>query len=259
MISTLRDENLRNITVSEIALKEIDDKLRVTVLEANNATSDENKKLWISYIIRFDKKGRSFLNFENAMECYKTARNIERFIFTVECYQSFQNRLFGKSVDIRFDGYDINYCRLAVQGDDTNWVDNLYPSLIDIIKKYKNYHFIIRTSTTPFLVQIVGVLLGILLSIKGAHWLSPRLKTEYAIPFSFVIVFLLFSNIWTYLYAALLRGIDKVWPNIIFKEKQNILLIILKWMMNIMLGFIFLAGVKSLFSFFVNVWNSIFQ
>ena len=130
---------------------------------------------------------------------------------------------------------------------------------MDIIKKYKNFNIIFRSFATPFLVQMAGVFLGVLLSIKGAQWLEPRLKIQYALPFAFVIVFLLFSNIWAYLYAVLLRGIDKIWPNVIFKEKQNIFMIIYKWMINIILGFIFLAGVKSIFSFLMGAWKSVFR
>jgi len=76
MKSTLRDESLRNLTISEAALKEIDNKLRTIINEENNKQSEENKKLWLTYIIRFDKKGRSLLSFEEAINCYKNARNI---------------------------------------------------------------------------------------------------------------------------------------------------------------------------------------
>lgn len=259
MKSTLRDESLRNLTVSESRLREINNKLWSIIDEENNKQSEDNKKLWISYIIRFDKKGRSLLNFEEAIACYKNARNIERFIFSVVCLQSFRDRLFGKSIDINFDKLDINNCRLAVQGDDASWVDSTYSSTMDIIKKCKNLNIIFRSFATPFLVQIAGVFFGILLSIRGAQWLEPRLKIQYALPFAFVIVFLLFSNIWTYLYAVLLRGIDRIWSNIVFKEKQNIFMIVRNWMINIILGFIFLAGVKSVFSFLATSWNGIFQ
>ena len=43
------------------------------------------------------------------------------------------------------------------------------------------------------MIQIGGVFLGVLLSIRAGQWLEPKLKIQYALPFAFVIAFLLFS------------------------------------------------------------------
>ncbi|OQX87530.1 MAG: hypothetical protein B6D55_02940 [Candidatus Omnitrophica bacterium 4484_70.2] len=259
MKTTLRDEYLKNITVSENMLLELNNKIVEIINKINKTETDDQRKLWLTYIIRFDKKGKSVFTYDEAISCYKNAKIIERFIFSVDCWHSFQNKMFGKSVNIGFDILDINNCRLVVQGDDGLWVDSTYSALVDIIKKSKNLNFIAQNSFTPFLVQIAGVIIGVLLSIKGAQWLEPRLKIQYALPFAFIIVFLLFSNIWTYLYPALLRCINKLWPNITFKEKQNNLTIVIRWAMNILLGAIFLAGVKSIGSSLLNICGSLFK
>jgi hypothetical protein len=259
MKTTLRDEYFRNITVSEKMLVELNGKL-FEIIDKNNASeTDANRKLWLTYIIRFDKKGKSVLTYSEAISCYKDARILERFIFAIDCVQSYRDKMFGKSINIGFDVRDVNNCRLVVQGDDSSWVDSTYSALIDIIKKYKNFNFIVRNPFMPFSVQIGGVIVGVLLSIKGAQWLEPKLKIQYALPFAFIIVFLLFSNIWTYLYNALLRCVDKVWPNIIFKEKQNNFTVVVYWAMNTLLSAIFLIGVTSVGLFIFNTCGSLFK
>jgi hypothetical protein len=258
MKSTLRDENLRNLSISEKMLNEINFLLLNIINTENNLQTDQNGKLWINYIIRYDKKGRSLLEFKEATDCYKNARKIERFLFSVQCLQSYRDKMFGKSIEIRFDAIDTNNSRLIVQGDDNAWVESTYASLAEIIKKYKNFNGIIRSFATPFLIQILGVFIGVLLSIKGAQLLAPKLQIEYPFPFAFLFVFLLFSNIWTYLYAGIIQGINFLWPNIIFKEKTRAFMVI-KWIINVILSAIFLAGVKSVFSFMYSVLSGILK
>lgn len=259
MKSTLRDKYLRNITISEKTLTGLNSKLIDIIDITNQQETDTNKKIFLTYIIRFDEKGRSLFSFQEALKCYKDAKRIERFIFAIDCVQSYHNKMFGKSIAIHFDAFDQNNCKIVIQGDDSNWVDNTYSALMDVLEKTKNYNFIIRNSITPFLVQVGGVIVGILLSIRGAQWLEPRLKIQYALPFAFVIVFLLFSNFWTYLYTALLRCVDRLWPNATFKEKQNNLMIVFQWAMNIILGAIFLAGITSVGSFILNACGALFK
>ena len=167
--------------------------------------------------------------------------------------------MLGKSIAINFDMLDQNNCKVIVQGDDDNWVDSSYSSLIGILGKLKNYHVVVRNSITPFIVQVGGVILGVLLSIKGAQWLEPKLDIEYALPFSFVIVFLLFSNVWTYFYNILLRFLGHLWPNVSCKEKQSNMKTIFQWGMNIVLATIFLAGITAIGLFILNTCSSLFK
>lgn len=259
MKTTLRDNYLKNIKISKKDLQAINSKLNSIIVDANRKESNENKKMFFTYVIRFDEKGRSLFNFQEALKYYEDAKRIERFNFNIDCLQSYRNKMFGKSISIHFDNLNANNCRMVVQGDDSDWVDNTYSSLMDILLKAKNYNIIIRNPVTPFLVQVGGVVVGVLLSIKGAQWLEPKLNIQYSLPFAFVIIFLLFSNVWAYLYDVLLRCIDRLWPNVTFKEKQNNFIRVFHWAMNIVLGFVFLVGVKNVALFILNAVGSLFK
>lgn len=259
MKTTLRDSFLKNIDISEGALEKINDKLIEIINAANEKETQDNKKMFPTYILRFDGKGSSFFAFDEALDKYKNANKFERFVFAVDCLQSFQNKMFGKSIAVHLDGYDQNNCKLIVQGDEPGWVDNAFTSLEDVIKKFKNYNFIVRNQMSSFMIQVAGVVIGVLLSIRGAQFLAPKLNIQYALPFAFIIVFLIFSNSWTYLYSILLRCLGRLWPNVTFKEKQSNFRIIVRWCLNVILGFVFLAGVKTIGVWLFNICISLFK
>ena len=153
-----------------------------------------------------------------AMRYFEDARRVERFIFTVDSIRGMTgNRLFGKSIDLRFDATDQNNCKLVVQDDDNNWVDAVFCRLNERIMRYKNINGIVRNRWVPFSIQIIGVIVGFLLSLWIAIQIAPKVAIDNALAFCFIIAFLLFSNTWTVIFEMALRFINYFWPNIAFK------------------------------------------
>jgi hypothetical protein len=93
----------------------------------------------------------------------------------------------------------------------------------------------------PFLVQLLGVVFGLILSFWAAMKISPQLSIDNALGFSFIIFLVLFSNIWTLLYEQILRLLNYLWPNISFKARGG-----LHWIVRALISSSFVA-----FAFFV--------
>lgn len=230
MSQYLRDEFLKSLSVSESALIKIDDDILEIANQVNknldmNSTDDNvRKKILIhSYIIRFDNKGFRLFGFDRVLKHFQDAHRVERFIFILESLESIKsNRIFGKSMELWLDAREANNCKLVVQDDDMNWVDSVFCKLKERLNKYKNRNFVIQNRWVRFIVQLSGVIVGFIVSLWVSIKISPKLAIDNSLAFTFVIAFLLFSNVWTLLYEDILRCLSYFWPNISFKERGGL-------------------------------------
>jgi len=222
----LRDEYLKNLTLSEEALKEIDEELHSLQKKENQKIDNDGKHdnyLSLTCIIRFDNKGFRLYQIDDVLKYFRSAKDVERIIFNLYSVNYLiSNSRSGKSILIYFDGKDASKCQITVDDDDKDWVDSNFLKLREIISRYSNNNHRIRNAWTTFTIQIIGVIIGFLFSIWTAIKFSPSLPLKYADGFTFIIAFILFSNIWTYIYAFILRAIDFLWPNISFKKREGI-------------------------------------
>ncbi len=220
----LRDTTLKNLTLKEENIREINSEFLSIKNEINKDIREDDKKyLKISYTIRFDQKGFLLYDFNEAMNYFRSAKSIERFIFELksnEYEQSFKVK--GKGIDVRFDSLNPNNCSIIIQDDEKVWTDSIFLRLKELIDKFKNKNYLARNAWIAFAIQILGVVIGLLLSLWSALKFSDNLKITYSFGFTFLIAFLLFSNIWTYLYAGCLKMVNFFWPNISFQEKGGI-------------------------------------
>lgn len=264
MSSFLRDESLQNLAISEDALRKINEDILDVVVRVNDQLKekyegDELKRrfLFRSYIIRFDGKGFRLFEFEKAIRYFQDAHKVERFLFVVESIESL-SRTQGKSVELRFDALDLNNCTLVVQDDDGNWVDSVFCKLKERLTRYKNANRIVRNRWVPFLIQLIGVIVGFLLSLWVAIKFSPLLSIDNAAAFCFIIAFLLFSNIWTVVFDSIIKLLDYFWPNISFKAKGTI-----HWLVQALISTafisIFLFVLGKLFLYFGGIIKSIIK
>lgn len=242
MSQYLRDESLRNLSLSEEALRKINEDLLEVVKQANESLKKQYKDeeltkrlLIISYIIRFDGRGFRLFEFEKIMRYFQDAKKVERFIFILDSIGSI-NRITGKSIDLNFDALDAIKCQLIVQDDDNNWVDAVFCKLKERISRYKNKNFIIQNRLVPFIVQLLGVIAGFIISLWIAIKLSSKLTIDNSLAFTFVIAFLLFSNVWTLLYEGIIRILNYAWPNISFKERGG-----LHWLLKALISSAFVS------------------
>ncbi|MDD5253331.1 MAG: hypothetical protein PHW44_05505 [Candidatus Omnitrophica bacterium] len=228
MSQYLRDETLKNLNLQENAIKEINKVLLKIKNQENGIVNNDinnEKYLQLSYIIRFDKKGFWLYKFDETMEYFCSAKDVERFVFVLKSSEhdtTIKNK--GKCVEIHFDSRDSKNCFITVQDDDQAWVDSTFLRIQEVIGKFTNLNYLARNPWTNFAIQMSGVVLGLLFSL----WVAFNFSNKLNIPapsdfgFSFLIAFLLFSNMWTYLYPTCLKIVDFLWPNILFKEKRGV-------------------------------------
>ncbi len=245
MAHIFRDEFLSNLTIDLNNIGQISDAFagrNKTLVQENSSYSEKN--VYFTYIIRFDNKGYRLFSYDELKKYFEEAKDVERIIFTVETAESLNsNRLVGTYKELRLDAKDHNASSLVVTADDKNWVDTSFSTIQDVLKNSKNKNGYLRTPWTQLVVQIIGVVLGFILSLWAASKISPNLRIENPLLISFIFVFLLFSNIWVFLNTKILSFIDWRFPNIKFyrsgKDEIN-------WIINVAAAAIIGAGVLYL-------------
>lgn len=263
MGSFLRDEFVKNISVDENALIQINEFFQEKETEINislgNMAQQREKVVHLTYIIRFDKKGYRFHDFDDVIKCYREAHEVERVIFTLESTESTgSNRLLGTVIELRLDTKDSKNTNMTLSSDDRNMVDASFANLSELISKHKNINHLIRNKWTQFAIQIIGVVAGFIVSLWVAIKLAPHLKIQTPFVFSFLFIFLVFSNIWSYLNQQIINLVNYCFPNLRFKRhsKDSI-----HWVLQTLIGGIVLAIVlfilEKIFSYVGEILNGL--
>ncbi|EGQ9234497.1 hypothetical protein SN12_23310 [Vibrio alginolyticus] len=217
----LRDQHIKNVSVNEELLQQIDDFLsdreRSTneVLEEKGAVQEDF--LLLNYVIRFDNRGYKLSKFSDVKKYYSQASKVERIVYTLESNRAvFSNKQQGTSIELRFDSNDPNNTYLQISSDDGDLVDSVFCGLLEIVKKYQNHNGKIRNAWTQLLIQILGVGLGFVASLLITLKVYPFVKIENAFVITFLFTFLIFSNAWGYINQQLLNLVNRLFPNIRF-------------------------------------------
>ncbi|EHK4786516.1 hypothetical protein [Vibrio parahaemolyticus] len=217
----LRDQHIKNVSVNEGLLQQINDFLsdreRSTneVLEEKGAVQEDF--LLLNYVIRFDNRGYKLSDFSDVKKYYLQASKVERIVYTLDSNRAvFSNKQQGTSIELRFDSNDPNNTYLQISSDDGDLVDSVFCGLLEVIKKYQNHNGKIRNAWTQLLIQILGVGLGFVASLLIALKVYPFVKIENAFVITFLFTFLIFSNAWGYINQQLLNLVNRLFPNIRF-------------------------------------------
>jgi len=264
----VRDQIVRNITVDEAAINEINgilsqrrDTYNAPLIAAMQAKTPaaaagaaaggaqaapqvapptfDPKMLVTTSVIRFDRKGYRYFDIKETIRDFRQAETVERLIFTLESLQSRQsNRVQGNYVELWLEPADPSRTTLVASSDDRDWCDAAFTSVSEYLRKIGNRNAIIRNGWTPAFVQLLGVVIIFLLSLWAAARISPRLDIENPFAISLLFVLLLLSNIWTYVSQQILRATDHFFPNVRFarphKDKMQ-------WLIQALIGGLFTA------------------
>ena len=239
MSTFLRDRYINNLSLNHDRLSAISNTFLEIANTSNRGLPDNDpNRVSVLYLIRFDNKGFLLNNFATVLDYHKNSRKTERINFLLESGSSrATNGQVGKRADLRLDALNAGNCTLTVQDDDAVWTDSTFCRIDEELAKYGNKNFLIRSAWTPFIVQILGVIAGFLLSLWAALRISPNLSIEYSFIVTFVLGFLVFSNTWTYVNQQILRFFDYIFPNITFKESKG-----LHWLGRAFVGAVFIAA-----------------
>lgn len=243
MAHFLRDQQLTNHTIRSENIAQIGNVFaeRLQVFNASlPANSPQDARAFLMYVVRFDGKGYRVFSIAEVQQYFQQARVVERVVFTLLTPEAFRtNGNFGTHVELRFDANDVNGSYLKITADDRDWVDASFSAIQDWLAKCHNRHGLVRTSWTPFLVQIFGVALMFFVSLLVAAKASPKLNIENAFLVSFLFVFLLLSNTWTFVNAQIGRLINYAFPNVRFSRPSKDRL---HWFLQTLVGAAFIGA-----------------
>jgi hypothetical protein len=203
----LRDQGILFLTIQEVDLELINSDLQEVLAKSNSA----GDPAVLSYLLRYDGLGIIRTGFEEIKRSFGIAKNIDRVIF--------QLKSRSKSVEVKIDKGDRNNCLLVVSDNDEAWVDSTFRRLSSRIKQFQNRNGFMHSLPVEFAIQISGVLVGFALCLIVAQSISSCLNFRYSFFVAFVGLFLLFSNVWTYVLILLGRLRIFLWPFISFKKK----------------------------------------
>ena len=247
MAQFLRDVHLSNIKVTEdvlIQLTEVFANRAQPLIDSAAAQNDEDKKPFLTFIIRFDGKGYRLFSLDELRRHFRRANDVERIIITIETSVSLRsNRLVGEHLEVRLDKPDDKNCYLSVTSDDSDWVDASYSAIQEVLNKHKTRNGWARSGWSTLTIQLFGVIAGFALSLWAASRISPYLSIQNSFVITFFFALLIFSNAWGYINTIVLAKIHNIFPNIQFyrPDKDRI-----NWLMQ---GLI--VGVTTAFMLYV--------
>ncbi|MCF3650175.1 hypothetical protein [Synoicihabitans lomoniglobus] len=253
-----RDQQVSNLKIDGDVLRQIDSVFQARGVLLNQQVlneSEQGNKSFLTYVIRFDEKGYRLFSIGDLIDYFHKAGYVERILFTVETGDSLRsNRQVGSHLELRLDKKGGNSCYLSVTSDDSDWVDSSFSAVQENLQKNRTRNGWARSAWIQFLVQIVGVTLGFVLSLWAAFNLESKLSMESPFIISFLFVLLIFSNTWTYLNKQILCFIDNTFPNIEFyRPKKDTI----HWLIQTVVGGVFLAIVlyflSVVFSYFTDI------
>ena len=242
MAKFLRDVHLSNIKVTEDLLIQLTEVFVNRAQLQNNSITvqgDERKQSYQTFTIRFDGKGYRLFSLDELLQHFQRANNVERVIITFETSESLiSNRLRGEYLEVRFDKLDEKSCYLSVTSDDLNWVDASYSAVQEVINKHQTKNSWARSIWSTITIQLLGVVVGFVLSLWAAALISPKFSFSNAYVITFFFAFLIFSNIWGYINTIILEHVHRTFPNIQFyrsdKDRPN-------WLIRTLIGGVILA------------------
>lgn len=243
MAKFLRDEFIKNVTVTEETLCLVNDFLserEATInAELDRNQAEQRERLLLTYIIRFDGRGYKLNDFDDVKKYYAQAIRVERMIFILDSALSEKSgRQYGTHFELRLDNKDQNNTYIQVASDDGDAVDTSFCGLKEIIGNYRNNNWIVRNTWSQLLVQIFGVALGFVLSLIAALKISPHLSIENSFVITFIFAFLIYSNAWGFINQQILLFLDYSFPNVSFSRKGKTAL---HWLAQALVGGVIVA------------------
>lgn len=222
MPSFIRDVAVRNVVINDEAIQELNTIVLQRVAAHNVSTPDAERRLTPSYVVRFDNRGYRTFSADEAWTYYKTAATVERVIFEVVGPMGLKtNHMVGEQIEIRLDSVGEANSRIMVGGDSKDWVEATFIALEAVLARRRHVATaVVRTQWMALVLQLIGVVAGVLLCMWLATLSAPYLKeVEYPRAVAFAFWFLVYSNLWAFIQQRALAGIGTLFPNVRFSRE----------------------------------------
>lgn len=217
MPSFLRDVHVRNVVMDDDAIRELHAVFVERVAAHNQAIQDDDHQLSPIYVVRFDGRGYRTFSADEAWGFYKSANSVERLLIQAESPVGIRsNHTFGGQIEIRLDTDRTGSSHILVGGESKDWVEATFSALEAQLTRHRNLATaLIRKQWTILVLQLLGVIVGILLALWLATLSAPFVKgVEYPRAVSFAFWFLVYSHLWTYLQQQAINVIEAMFPNV---------------------------------------------
>lgn len=201
----LRDKEISHVAIDKIVLSRLFDVFAAQGLSMpeynppqNAGDVNANPRVKLSFLIRFDEKGYRVSSKSQLLQLFEDAADVERVIFELISDDAAQsNRIAGSYADLRLDSNEAAVCFLTVSSDDEGWMRACFAAIEDVLRSCnsRTSHWA-RHPIVDLALQLTAVFVGFIASLWGASRISPNLTIENAFLISFLLVLLVFSNLW---------------------------------------------------------------
>jgi AcrR family transcriptional regulator len=224
MPSFLRDLMVRNVVISDEAIAELHATFLERITAHNQAVQDDKHKLTPFYIVRFDGRGYRTFSEGEAWRFYKSAGSVERLVLGAVSEMGLSsNNMLGGQIDIVLNAGSHTNSHVVIGGDSRDWVEATFSAFETALSRRRNLTTaVIRTQLTALVLQVLGVLVGVLLALWLAALTAPLLEgVEYPRAIAFAFWLLIYSNLWTYIQQRAIAGIWALFPNVRFNRSGD--------------------------------------
>ncbi|MBX9297694.1 hypothetical protein K5M33_11520 [Chromobacterium vaccinii] len=234
----MHDQSVQNITLDEASIRQINtifqrrrESLRAELAEQN---------IYLTYIIRFDNKGYKIFSIDELIQYFNQAKSIDRIVFTIESDLSISTaRRTGTYFELFLNSNNtINSGLIAFSDNHKEWAENSFNETYNILDKFKNSNYFAHHPLSKLAARLISLFILFLLSILITIKIPLNPKLENGKPFAFLLIFLAFSNIYTYLIQLSSWFLTQQFPSIKFSNTtsrathwfiQAIILAVLGW------------------------------
>lgn len=220
----IADQTLSNLALDPHRIESLATQFEQLAQHMNqtaNAEPAQPNFMHVHYVIRFDNKGFHVLSKDDVLSHYRNAHVVERLIITVENQISINsNKAHGTFVELRIDTNSQNDQRLAVGGDNQQWVTSTFALFKEAANGFRHKRGWVRSESVQLVAQLSAVILFFVISIWAAKKLAPQLNIESPFVFSFIFVFLILSNLWQFVFSRIVRLQNWFAPNAQFHRES---------------------------------------
>lgn len=209
---------LKDVSIPYLTIQENDlDALNTDLTTIMNEVLSTDSSIHIEYILRYDGMGIIRKDYNEIKQCFEIAKKIDRVILNLKNKETYLAK--GKEIEIRLDSSNYNNCYLKVADDDSAWVEKNFKLLSSRLDKFKNKNFIVHSDSVTLAIQLLGVLSGLFVSLIAAKLLTPFVNIQYSFFILFISIYLVFSNLWTFILYNINKIKFAIWPLISFNKK----------------------------------------
>jgi hypothetical protein len=181
------------------------------------------------------------------LEIFETAPKVSSITIGIAASYNPDRNLYMRSAELRATSDLAQSSQITVAGDESMWVKSVHALFSQAVSELGSANKFLYLDITEFVLQITAVLLVFALSAISAN-LSEIRSLPVSQVYVFAGVFLLGSNVWTFLSRVLFAQRAKLFPPIAFKRPKAefyvktaataVLLFIICWAGNTSLDFI---------------------